>query len=82
MSLSTTSPIHRDGAHFYSKLSIPADCAGRLIGERGANLRAILESTGATVQVERRGASRTWQMEVRGRTAAAVLAASAAVSKT
>ena len=80
MSLSTTSPIHRDGAYFYSKLSVPADCAGRLIGEGGSNLRAIRESTGATVQVERRGASRTRQVAVRGRSAEAVLAANVAVS--
>ena len=78
-----SSPIHRDGAFFFSKMAVPAACVGRLIGTKGANLTTIREASGVTdITVEKRGggniASR--QVEVWGYSAEAVAAANTVVS--
>ena len=78
-----SSPIHRDGAFFFSKMAVPAACVGRLIGTKGANLTTIREASGVTdITVEKRGGGKTAsrQVEVWGYSAEAVAAANAAVS--
>ena len=46
---------HRDLCHARSGLAIMPDAVGALIGARGANIKAITESTGARVSVDDNG---------------------------